>query len=381
MKILLVGEFSRLHNSLKEGLTTLGHEVTLIGDGDLFKNYPVDISLKPNFINSNWFLRKFKAGFYKFTKIDLGRTEANLRFLAHRKKLKAFDVVQFIHADALKLSFSFQYKQIQFLHKHNKQLFLLCCGNDYPVVEFLLQDPLPYHILTPYFHDKNVDKKAFHYPLIYASKEYKAYYQKAEKFFTAIIPTDIDYVLAIKSLEKAQPLIPTPINLEKLAYNPQDASGKIHIFLGINASNRLKKGIGFFEEALDVIKKKYPNRVAISVVENIPYQEYVKRYQTCHIFLDMVYAYDQGYNALEAMAQGKVVFTGAEKEFLEHYALQEDEVCINALPDVAYLVKKLSWLIENPEKIMVIGKNARKFVKKEHDYLTIAKKYEEVWRR
>ena len=43
MKILLVGEFSRLHNSLKEGLLALNHDVLLIGEGDNFKNYPIDI--------------------------------------------------------------------------------------------------------------------------------------------------------------------------------------------------------------------------------------------------------------------------------------------------------------------------------------------------
>ena len=45
MRILLIGEYSRLHNSLKEGLLHLGHDVTLVGDGDDFKNYPVDYSI------------------------------------------------------------------------------------------------------------------------------------------------------------------------------------------------------------------------------------------------------------------------------------------------------------------------------------------------
>ena len=52
MKILLVGEFSRLHNSLKEGLLTLGHEVILVNNGDGFKNYPADISIRANFFKS-----------------------------------------------------------------------------------------------------------------------------------------------------------------------------------------------------------------------------------------------------------------------------------------------------------------------------------------
>ena len=45
MKILLVGEYSRLHNSLKEGLIQLGHNVTLLSTGDGFKDYPADIKL------------------------------------------------------------------------------------------------------------------------------------------------------------------------------------------------------------------------------------------------------------------------------------------------------------------------------------------------
>jgi hypothetical protein len=37
-------------------------------------------------------------------------------------------------------------------------------------------------------------------------------------------------------------------------------------------------------------------------------------YNKSHIVLDQVFSYDQGYNALEAMAKA-VVFTGAETEF------------------------------------------------------------------
>jgi glycosyltransferase involved in cell wall biosynthesis len=93
----------------------------------------------------------------------------------------------------------------------------------------------------------------------------------------------------------------------------------------------------------------------------------------------MVYAYDQGYNALEAMAKGKVVFTGAEKEWLDYYEVSEDTIAINALPDINYLVKKLSNLIENPEKIKNISINARKFIEDHHSYDNIAGVYESKW--
>jgi glycosyltransferase involved in cell wall biosynthesis len=94
--------------------------------------------------------------------------------------------------------------------------------------------------------------------------------------------------------------------------------------------------------------------------------------------LDQVYAYDQGYNALEAMAKGKVVFTGAETEFMTHYDLTE-KVAINAKPDVDYLVAQLSFLIENPDEITAIGKRARAFIEKEHDYVKVAQHYLKKW--
>ena len=78
------------------------------------------------------------------------------------------------------------------------------------------------------------------------------------------------------------------------------------------------------------------------------------------------------------MAKGKVVFTGAENEFTKHYNLTE-RVAINALPDVDSLVNKLSFLIENPDEIIAIGKRARAFIEKEHHYIRIAEKYLEIW--
>jgi len=79
------------------------------------------------------------------------------------------------------------------------------------------------------------------------------------------------------------------------------------------------------------------------------------------------------------MAKGKVVFTGAEKEFMEHYNLKE-RVCVNALPDVDSLVKELSYLIENPTKLIAIGKRARAFIEKEHNYVEVAGKYINAWK-
>jgi hypothetical protein len=69
MKILLVGEYSRLHNSLKEGLLVLGHEVTLISTGDYFKDFPSDIKIIQKYDRGIW--QKLKVGIYKIFRKDL----------------------------------------------------------------------------------------------------------------------------------------------------------------------------------------------------------------------------------------------------------------------------------------------------------------------
>ena len=48
MKILLVGESSMLHNTLKKGLTERGHKVTLMSDGNDWHDSPRDINLRRN---------------------------------------------------------------------------------------------------------------------------------------------------------------------------------------------------------------------------------------------------------------------------------------------------------------------------------------------
>ena len=45
MKILLLGEYSNVHNTLVQGLRHLGHQVTVASNGDFWKDYPRDIDL------------------------------------------------------------------------------------------------------------------------------------------------------------------------------------------------------------------------------------------------------------------------------------------------------------------------------------------------
>ncbi|WP_343593366.1 glycosyltransferase [Flavobacterium sp.] len=49
------------------------------------------------------------------------------------------------------------------------------------------------------------------------------------------------------------------------------------------------------------------------------------------------------------------------------------------MADVNYLVKELSFLIENPEEIVAIGERARTFIEENHHYIKIAENYIQKW--
>lgn len=377
MKVLLLGEYSRLHNSLKEGLVSLGHDVVLLGDGDGFKNFPVDISIRPVFINK-FLIKKANVLLYKIFKWDLTLIERGLRFYFQLNKMKGFDVVQLINERPIKTVPWLERYLLKKIFRNNRKVFLLSCGADSFVVNYLFNNKDKYSMLTPYFENPKL-KSDFQYILDYQKENHKKTHQLLMEHCQGVIASDFDYVMPLKEHSKFLGLIPNPINISKIEYKPITISNKIVILLGINKGNRLAKGVLYFEKALEIVEKKHPNKIEVLKVSNLPYNTYRSYYNKAHILLDQVFSHDQGYNALEAMARGKVVFTGAEDDFLNFYKLNEDEVCINAVPNVNSIVNKLSYLIENPEKIVEIGKNAHEFITKEHHYIEVAKKYTNTW--
>lgn len=376
MRILLVGEYSRLHNSLKEGLIEFQHEVFTVSDGDGFKNYPVDFSIEAKWCNK-FLINTFRQLIYKLTKFDLAKIERGLRFYFLLPKFKNFDVVQIINELPIKTLPHLELFLLKRLKEKNVKFFILSSGSDYWNVSYCMKNKSFKSIFQPLFKKPSLKE---HYSFCY---EYlKPSHEKINKYLfkncNGIIATDFDYVAPLKNNPKYIGLVPNPINISKLESSEFLIDKTICIFLGINQWNYIQKGINYFEKTLEIIKNKYGNKVEIIIAKNLPYKEYINSYNKAHILLDQTFANDQGYNALEAMAKGKVVFTGAEETFTNYYNLK-DKVCVNAKPDVNYLVEELSYLIENPHEIILISARAKEFIRKEHHYKKIAKIYLSKW--
>lgn len=377
MKILLVGEYSRLHNSLKEGLTQLGHEVHIKGLNDGFKNYPVDFKIVRPL--QKGVLKYIKLIVYRIFKFDLASFVTYLIFKKNKKEFQGYDVVQLINENAFLCVPYFEKKILSHIFKNNKKTFLLSAGDDYISNTYYHNRPTSISIFTPYFQNK-VTKKEFLGTLKYLEKEYHNLHTFILKNCHGIISSDLDYHIPMfaSNYPKYLGMVPNPINIDQIESIENPIQDKIKIFLGINSNTYYKKGIDLFEAVLNQIELKYKNQVEIIKVSNLPYQQYIALYNTAHIVLDQVYAKDQGYNALEAMAKGKVVFTGASPDFERYYDLPQ-AVAIHTLADVEAITNSLSFLIENPKKIEEMSHNARSFICKEHNYKQCAEKYIAYW--
>jgi len=376
MTILLLGEYSNFHNTLKNGLERLGHNVVLAGRKDGFKSFPVDISFDP-ILTVKPPVKYIRGLIYRVLNLDVSIFETIFYFLKNKKKFESYDIVQLINEYPIKTSPFFDKLLLKHIFKHNKRVFLSACGTDVIYLNYILNESLPYHILNPYQKDSRL-KKHFKHSLNYLNNSHKKLNEFVFKNIKHVIPADIDYYMAYKNHPKAISLIPFPINIDKLKFTPLKISGKIKIFHGINRINYFKKGNDYFCKALKRVKLKYGDKIDVIEVEDIPYNEYINLYNESHILLDQVYSYDQGYNALEAMAKGKVVFTGVSEEFINYYKIDKT-IAINAIPNVSDIEKNLSYLIENPFEIETIGQNARNFIHKYHNYIEVAKKYVNSW--
>jgi hypothetical protein len=376
MKILLIGEYSRLHNSLKEGLQKQGNEVTLLGFKDGFKKYPVDFPLEKKWDSD--FLKKCKLGLLVLTGFDITSYLTYRQFWKNRNHFKDFDVVQLINENSFFCDYRYEKKILDFIFKHNKKVFLLSSGDDYSYVKYNFEHPDNPSIVQPYLAGK-IDDKNFTNVLKFRTKSFEKLHYYIFENIQGVIATDLDYHIPLENHPKYLGLIPSPMNLDKFPKTDLEITVKIVIFHGINRESCFKKGNDFFEKALNVIKDNYPEKVIVEIAEDVPYHQYITLYAKAHIVLDQLYGHDQGSNGLEGMTKGKVVFTNASALFEKHYNLTE-KVAINGLPDVDYLVKELSLLIENPSEIIAIGKRARRFIEKEHDYMKITEQYLEVWK-
>ena len=181
--------------------------------------------------------------------------------------LKDFDVVQLINEQSIRTRPKTEIKLLKQLLAQNGSLFLLSCGTDYTSVKYAVDGHFRYSILTPYLNDPGI-KANYRFILRYLTAPYKRLHNFLYDHISGVIASDLDYHIPLKNNPKYLGIVPNPINLKQLNYKSPKFKNGITIFHGVNTTNYVKKGNQFFDEALDIVKRKFGEQVIVIRSEN-----------------------------------------------------------------------------------------------------------------
>ena len=132
--------------------------------------------------------------------------------------------------------------------------------------------------------------------------------------------------------------------------------------------------------AAQEVAKKYPQQVELRVAEGIPFEQYQHMMDDCDVILDQLYSYTPAMNALLAMSKGIIVVGGGEPVNYEILGEKELRPVINVLPNYESVCHELEELVLHPERIPELKRQSTEYIRRHHDYLKVAQKYETFYK-
>lgn len=363
MRILLLGDYSNVHATLAMALRELGHTVVLASDGDTWKNYPRDIDLlRPE--GGRWAV----MGYY-----------LRLRRLA--RTFRGFDVVQLINPVFLPLRAERIHAFYRSLRKHNKKVFLGAFGMDY------------------YYAKTCLDCRTFRYsdfnlgPHLRDTHETRAWtrdwIQGEKGRLNREIAADCDGIIAglyeYYAAYRAEfghklSFVPFPVRNDTAPVRPvRNPREKLRFLIGIQRERSAYKGTDIMLRALQRVVQRYPDDCCMKVVENLPFEQYVRELDRHDVLLDQLYSYTPAMNALEAMAHGLVVVGGGEPENYEILGCHDLHPLINVQPSEQDVYEQLCRLVSQRDSVPDLSRQSRTYTERYHDHLKVALRYLAIW--
>lgn len=369
MKILFVGDASNFHNTLATALRRIGHEVTVVSDGSRWMDTVRDINLSRG------------AGLSGAVRYvwDVVKTLPRLR---------GYDVVHLVNPIFLSLRPGKVRLVFDYLRKHNRSVFLSALGSDYDYVKACVEGKLlkySEYMLgdtpTEYMQSAEAAEERRNSWLSETLRKHQRYVMQGidgavaclyEYYYVdeRIIPNKLAYG-------------GIPIDTESIKpHYIEDEPEKVNFFIGIQRGRSIYKGTDKLLAAARRVVAKYPDRSALRVVENLPYEEYLKQMSESHVILDQLYSYTPATNALIAMAQGLVAVSGAEPEYYDFIGENKCRPIINVSPLVdGDIDAKLEWIVQNKHLLPRLSHESREFVMRHNDYMVVAQRHEEFWKK
>lgn len=362
MKILLLGEYSNVHATLAEGLRMLGHRVTVVSNGDFWKNYPRDISLvrRPG---------------------KLGGIMLMAKLYAILPRLRGYDVVQLINPMFAEVKAERLFGIYKYLRRHNKKVFLGGFGMDWYWMNTCVNDkPLKYS-------DFNIGDTLR--TGRDAMKERHDWTGTAKERLNRYIAEDCDgiitglyeyWVCYHPAFPDKTTYIPFPIRMPEPEPEPSFSS-PLKLFIGINKARNEYKGTDIMLQAAEDIVRKYPEKVELKKAESVPFDEYEKMMNGSDAILDQLYSYTPSMNPLLAMSKGIICIGGGEEENYQIINERGLRPIINVQPCYESVYAELEQLLTHPERVIGLKRQSIEYVRKHHEYVKVARRYEDFYKR
>lgn len=365
MKILLLGEYSNLHNTLAKGLRALGHEVTVASHGDNWKNYPRDIDLG----------RDHDRHF--------GRLSFLWRLFRALPSLRGYDIVQLINPIFIELKAERIMPFYRYLRRHNGKIVLGAFGMDY------------------YWAKVNTDIRPLRYSdfnigdTVRADIEAENYRREwigtAKEKLNREIASDCDGIVSalyeywatyneVPELRDKMQFIPEPIEMPDNSCTSFGA-GPLKVFIGISRNRSAYKGTDIMLAAAQEVQKRHPELIDLQIAEGVPFEQYKRMMEGSDAILDQLYSYTPSMNSLLAMSKGIIDIGGGEPE---NYAiLGENDLrpIVNVQPTFESVVEELEQLVLHPERIATLKEQSVEYVRRHHDYIKVARQYLDFYRK
>lgn len=371
MKIVIIGEYSSFSKNLCNGFRLLGHDCFVFSWGDSFKKIEQDNGytvFSPRNVKHIYSFNRF------INRVEYYISGFKLKKLVSNMSKDKWDIALVINPTFIKKTYfdnCFSKQMIFSLIKRPSCIFLSACGSDVPYYDYWNNQNWKNKELIDY----NIEHKG-----ALSAKEYQ-HHIYCSSFINKVIPIMYDYGEAWRNSKYAKsfvvyPTIPLPVDTNNFkAYNK--ISGKIVVFHGIIRPKA--KGTDYIVSAMDKLQKKYPDKVECYAKGGMPLNDYLQLLQRTNILIDQVYAGSSGMNSLYALAMGKVLLGGNEVENAKEYGVPQIPI-INIGPNSEQIFMELEKLITNPQEIVRLSEEGRKYVEKYHDSKIIAQKYIDVFK-
>lgn len=356
MKVLLVGEFSKLHNNLQYGLRQLGVTVDTINTGDGFKKFNSD-------------LKQFQIS--KDKKYDFVR-KCYSEFL-YEYIHKKYDVVQFINELELGAKYGLQRELGVRLAKNAKLSVLLLAGCNWQFFKYS-KEKLG---ISPCDECLKFDiKRKFGCPVAHDGLARRTTYQM-QKNVDVIVPMAYEYYICSKYgsfVDKVVAPICMPIKIDDSAFKPSK-SGKLVVYHPLNREGF--KGTVTIRKAFRILNERFSDIAEFVIKGKMPYEEYFEFMKSVDIIVDQKNCLSFGITSLEAMAAGKILITGNYREHIGclQYEHLKSAPVFEIGTTVEDIVENISRVIELEKKFGNLGKRGKEYVSKYHDCKKIAQQF------